>query len=264
VAEIGRRRKLASGATIDVSRGKAWVEGSVPKARTGVNYPSASVETAVEVCREWMVEASEFVSFESLPRVNRLDIVRDFDVSVMGLRSAEVLSSVAQVPVTLRATKAHYRDPTEKQAQTVMVRTKRGGAGRLYDKAAESGLESASNVVRFEAQERTRPLRAAGLLFLSDLYSVDLDGLGRDRMSWCGFAEAFSPLASLFHRVWSDETLTEGQRLQLAGFYAMGGSGLGITLQRSRLYRLRRLAERFGYPSESSFRLDWDQGLVAA
>jgi hypothetical protein len=204
------------------------------------------------------------VSFAGLPRVNRLDLVRDFDLRGSVLGADEVIGSMASVSTTLRAVKAHYRDATAKQAQTMMVRTKRGGSGRLYDKGRESGLEAAQGHVRFEAQERSRSLRRGGVLFLSDLGSADLEAMGKDRFAWCGFDTTFSPSVELFSRVRADAELTEGQKLQLIAFYALGSEGMAVTLERNRFYRLRKLARRFGYPSESSYRLDWDEGLIAA
>lgn len=231
-----------------------------------MNYPALPVAAAVEVVRSWLVEAEEFVGFTEPARLSRLDVVRDFDLGSGGLGPGEVISGMGAVPVTLRAVKAHYRDPTEHQAQTLMVRTKRNGAGRLYDKGRESGLVEASGVLRFEAQERARSLSAAGFRRLDDLDGdpVVLD-LGRSRFGWCGFDREFHPSAAILSRVWADPDLTEGQRLQLTGFYALRSAGIGVPIERRRLYRLRHLAERFGYPAETAYRLDFDSArLVAA
>jgi hypothetical protein len=213
----------------------------------------------------WLVEAEEFVRFEEAPRVNRLDVVRDFPTGSGPLSPSEVISSMSAVPVTLRAVKAHYRDPSDHQAQTYYVRTKRSGGGRLYDKGRESGLAGAEGVVRFEAQERARSLRKSGVLLFSELLDAPTSAIARARFKWCGFDQPFSSSPALLERVWSDDTLTEGQKLQLSGFYALRSLGVGVALDRTRHYRMRRLAERFGYPSDAgAFRLDFEAGLVAA
>jgi hypothetical protein len=245
--------------------GTAWVEASVPKVIRGHNFPAASLDEVVSTVPAWLEEASEFVRFEEAPRVNRLDVVRDFEVGSGPISPSEVIASMSAVPVTLRATKAHYRDSSEHQAQTYMVRTKRTGAGRLYDKGRESGVAAAEGFVRFEAQERVQALRRGGVLFFSDLLDADTSALARARFRWCGFDREFSTAPALLERVWADEELTEGQKLQLSGFYSLRSLGVGVTLERHRHYRMRKLAERFGYPSDAgAFRLDFDHGLVAA
>ena len=219
---------------------------------------------AFDAARAWLGEAAEFVEWDGPPRINRLDVVRDFETGAGALGPAEVIASMGAVPVTLAATKAHYRDATAHQAQTFMVRTKRSGGGRLYDKGRESNIEEAAGIVRFEAEERKAGLRKGGVLFLSDLKSADLVSIGRCRFEWCGFHREFSPAEALIARVWADPDMTEGAKLQLTGFYSLRSLGVGLALERSRDYRLRKLAERFGYPSEASWRLDWEEGLVAA
>ena len=119
-------------------------------------------------------------------------------------------------------------------------------------------------MVRFEAQERKAGLRRGGVLFLSDLLAADLELVGRRRFEWCGFDQPFAPGAVLLSKVWADDELTEGQKLQLAGFYSLRSLGVGVALEKSRHWRLRRLAERYGYPGDQEWRLDYDEGLVAA
>ncbi len=261
-SESGRLRSLEGGARLHLISGTAWVEGSVPKSTTGVNYPAATISTALEAADSWISEAREWVDFETEEfRVNRLDVVRDFVLEEGAVGT--VLGGLSRVPVMGRKIKAAYADASRGHAETVMVRTKTAGAGRLYDKAKESpGV--APGVVRFEAEERKRSLRAVGISTVTDLEDYRIERLARSRFEWCGFDAEFSGWDILLEKVMGDEELTEGQRIGLVGWYSLNAAGYSVDINRNRSYRFRRLASRYGLPAESEWRLDFDLGLVAA
>ena len=258
-AETRRRRRLDSGPVLDVIAGTAWVEASIPKWLEG-DAVSVPVDRAVEVGGDWIDEASEFVEWLDDPRVNRLDVVRDFEVGA-GLDAGLVIGALSTIPVKGRKTKAHYRDPSRRDAQTLHVRTKRSGMGRLYDKGRESGRPELEGVVRFEAQERRRSLNGIELAALGE---GTVERLGRRRFEWCGFDHRTSTLRGVIDRAMMLDDVGEGTRLQLVGYAALLDAGFGGRLERTRDYRLRRLLEDVGVPAPVDLVLDWDEGLIAA
>ena len=239
-----------------------WCEGSVPKyLQDGVNYPAVSVDAAIGAGREWVEAATEFVTWTEEARVNRLDVVSDIRV---GDAVEDVLRTVGAMTVGGRAVRAVYRDATVNRAMTVWAKTKRSGSGRLYDKGAESKVEAARGVVRFEAQERKNTLGVVGVKGLSDLDEKRAERLLRDRWDWCGFGEQVVPREELLSRILSAENGWRlDTRLKLAGWVAAGFPQL---LNRSSEWRYRQRLAQFGQPGdgEVGWRLDLIEGLVMA
>lgn len=266
--ESGRSMRLSGGVLTvrDTPVGRsAWVEGSVPKALSGVNYPAVDWEVAAEVGREWVAEAGSVVAFNERPRVNRVDVVRDFEVGSEVLVQAVLLGMAAQ-PVDGRRTRAVWRDPSERHALSVTVRTKTAGAGRLYDKAGESGLEAAAGVVRFEAQERRGSLKLVGCESLAGLSGIGLDGLSRRRFEWCGFGRRLVPVSTVTAAILGDESLKVSTRLALVGWLSVGNAGM-LDAHRSTVWRMRQRLAQYGTATdavETPMRLDYEEGLVAA
>jgi len=263
VTETGRLRVLDSGARLHLVGGTAWVEGSPGKALRSTNYPASPLPEVREATDRWISEARGWVEFDGDLRVNRLDVVRDFDLGSLSVVGS-VLDGIAKAPIIGRKVKARYRDAARSGSDTVTVRTKGAGLGRLYDKAAESRGAAPDGVLRFEAQERKASLRAAGVILLDDLRVEALEVLGRDRFTWCGFGVEFDGFDALVGRVMGDRSIPEGMRVQLVGWYTLAATGRVLGLDRTRDYRLRRLASRFGIPAGSRWRLDLAEGLMAA
>lgn len=261
----GRRRALAGGAMLDVGVGAsgltAWVEGSAAKVVHGVNYPGVTIGEAREVVASWMDEAARFVAWDEAPRVNRLDVVRDFEV---GGRVQEVLAGVGGMRQGGRCTRAVYRDPSASHAMTVWARTKRMGGGRLYDKLAESGCAEAAGVVRFEAQERALSLRRVGVETLSALADTEAEAALARRWAWCGFGDRVLPVDRLVLAVMAREDWRLDTRFKLVGWVTAGYPDLR---SRSTEYRYRtrlRSVGQLGTESDRGWRLDLVGGLVAA
>lgn len=267
-SESGRRRRLDSGAVLDVRGDRAYVECSVPKRVTGVNFPALSVAEVVEAL-PWIVsEASEFVGFveplEGLS-VNRLDVVRDFDCGD-GLRVAAVLSALGSVPGRGRATRAHFLDATANRAQTVRVATRTAGGGTLYDKGRESGIVSAGGVLRFEARERQATLRPGGIATVSDLTAARAERLGRERFTWAQFDAQMLGNQDWFDRVLGASASTY-EALMLLGYgevlRRLGSVGQMFPAMRSD-QRWRKAIRGIGVPASATMRLDYSEGLVMA
>ena len=284
VAERGRIIALGDGGPhlqiVPTEAGvTAWVEGSVPKFATGSNFPAATVGEASEVAREWVALAGSVVEFEDTRdlRVNRLDVVRDFDVGdpqTVG----ELLVAHASVPVDGRKAKAAFEDASRGHARTVAVRTRFSGSGRLYDKAKESREAlAARGVLRFEAMERKRSLARAGAELLGDLDSAVLAALGRQRFEWCGFDRPVVTWERFRDRVLGDDRRRWSTKLQLLGYAELMRSEGAVPAAPDRKadWRIRSRLREYGYAvgaGEAAFldrfrgaaRLDYSEGLVAA
>jgi len=265
IEESGRIRSMESGARLHVVGGKAWMEGSVPKALQGVNFPAATVDDAQEIVGAWFAEASQFVTYEDRRalRVNRVDVVRDFRTE-SGAGPSDLIGGLAETPIMGQKSKAHFQDPSLHHARTLYVKTKRAGSGRMYDKFAESKLEEAKGVLRFEAQERVRSIRGAGAITFGDLTAPVLDTLGRSRFAWCGFDVPVSGWDQWLLMTLGNEEITDGTKLQLIGFASLRRSGFDPLMERTRSYRLRKLLMDNGVPAKTEVRLDYDEGLIAA
>jgi hypothetical protein len=259
-----RRRVLPSGAVLDLVSGRdgvtGWVEGSAAKAVHGVNFPAVSLSEAEEAGRFWLSEAEAFCEFDGSMRLNRLDVVRDFD---LGARGDEVLRSVGSMVHGGRAVRAVYRDPTSNHALTVWARTKRAGGGRLYDKGYESGVEAAQGVIRFEGQERVATLRRSGIEGFQSLAVEDLDEIARRRWEWCRFGDRVLPVDVVVARIWQEQTWRVDTRLKLIGWVASGRPRLSA---RNTEWRYRSRLAQIGQPAAvgEGWRLDFDEGLIAA
>lgn len=264
ISELGRLRTLGdSRSRLHLIAGTAWIEGSVGKSLRGSNYPAATVEETREAVDLWSAEASEWVEFDGDLRVNRLDVVRDFDLG-SGIALGTVLDGLSAAPVVGRKVKARYRDAANEGAETLQVRTRTAGMGRLYDKHRETRGAVAPGILRFEAEERKRGLRAAGVESVRDLEPTILERLGAKRFEWCGFGVEFDSWDSLVARILAADDLTDGTKLRVIGWYSIARTGRGVGLERTLDYRMRKFAGRFGLPSSSRWRLDLDEGLLAA
>jgi len=257
-------RELFPGVWLSVNPGReiqtAWVEGSAAGyVQEGANFPALPVEHVPEIGHEWIEAASEFVTWEEGPRINRLDVVKDLDVGVD--RVDEVLQAVGGFVSGGRATRATYRDPTANRAMTVWTRTKRSGGGRLYDKRAESDLETAAGIVRFEGQERVNTLKREGVRKLEAVTSGNVDRLLRDRWLWCGYGDVVVPRETLIRDVLSWEGWRWDTKLKVAGWIAAGFPTLpDRTTEWRYRNRLRAVGQAGDVPG--SWRLDLNDGLV--
>lgn len=266
--EAGRRRRLPSGAVLDVIGSSAWVEASAPKARDGHNLSGLAPADARLQASAWLLEAAQWVDLDpdDVGRVTRLDVVRDFDLEDPG-RVHLVLGGLACLPVDGRQHRKAYADPTRGGAQTVWIGTRRAGGGRCYDKGRESGALEAAGRLRFEGEERTRALGRAGIRRLEDVTPEAAERAARLRWEVCGFGRPFDALAGAVGAVMGHSGLTEGQRLAALGYLTLLDTGWIGRLERSRDYRLRRILRGLPVPSRGhgeAWRLDFDRGLVAA
>jgi hypothetical protein len=268
--DLGWLRTLPGGGRLDVvslgaGQRKAFIEFSVPKILNGENVVAADIEAVGAAVKKVRAEASEFVSWESdsPSQVNRLDCVRDFTgISEIG----GVLQALNVVQLKGVKTGALYRDPNLNGAQTLAVFNKSGG-GRLYDKFAESGNAAATGRLRFEAVERARGLRGANVRYLPDITEGKVKELAQKRFEWAGFDLEVSKLDEMLARL-ERLDLTDGQRLQAAGYLLFNARGTTYQFSKDRRYRNRRIMETLGgwadEHSNRTWRLDFVEGLQAA
>ena len=267
-----RMMKLGCGMVLDVRAhqnggASAWVEGSVPRMLGADNVSPASLDSVNEAVWRSMGEAAELVEFTDDPyRINRLDVARDF-TDVDGIPA--ILSGLSRVPLKGRKGRTLHPDPARGSAETLRVATRTQGGGQLYDKYEETLLPAAHGRLRFEARERGKALRRAGILFLDDLNRETMMAAASDRFEWCGFDQPVSVIEGAVTRLLRAD-LTDGQRYQLGGFLLFQLLGVADHVgDRYRRLRLTNLMRESGVsvsdwalsPSEV-IRLDFTRGVV--
>lgn len=269
VSERSRRRRLPSGAVLDVRGGHAYLEASIPKLLNGRNFPAVSVDDVVSALPGLYREAESVLAWsvevEGLA-VNRLDVVSDLDAG-SSARASLVLSSLAAVPSMGAQSQAHHHDPSLNRAQTITKRTRTAGSGTLYDKGGESRLPEAAGVLRFEARERQATLRRSGIATVTDLRELAVvDGLGRSRFGWCGFDVPMVEAEAYWAAILALPGLAERSRWALWGYADLLRRFGSVRSTASRMtdYRWRRLVRSIGVLSDEPMRLDYDEGLVMA
>jgi hypothetical protein len=148
-------RSLAGGGFMGFGMGgKCWVEASLPKRLDGSNVHAVGVDEALDLAREAMREACQYVEatgpggyFENA-RIVRLDPVRDFD----GVHHVdELLNGLAAVPRPTTQKVRRFADAERNRAESLRVGPK-SWASQLYDKCAETKGEAEAGRLRYEGR----------------------------------------------------------------------------------------------------------------
>ena len=156
-SEIAPRTRfaLSSGGFLSVGVGEmAWVEASLPKRSRGENVSGVTIGEAKELIHEMVEEACLYVEPEvsreistesgvtavvsaSNPRIVRLDLVRDFQLTDPS-RLTDILNGLSNIPRDGRTKVRRFADGRTGRAETLRVGPS-SWAATLYDKHVESG-----------------------------------------------------------------------------------------------------------------------------
>lgn len=262
---------------------RVQLEFSVPKAASGdSNVKALALGPALEVAREvydWAsVRAKPAGSFDEA-RINRLDLVRDFE-DVAHVEAT--LRSLAPVKQKGRAATRLFRDSSREGALT-LVKGNNARGGTLYDKAGEvraskparlgsvsdraeaeahvaayakweQRMRDAEGRLRFEARMRRDPLRAAGVGDVRSLLErgasacgrslveageVKLQRLRRSVWDWCQFGREVSGMGVLVETVLAHEELSASERMMALGYLVAEAHGQAIVDDLSRNTRAK-------------------------
>jgi hypothetical protein len=258
--------------------GVAWVEANLPKRRFDQNVdviedshvPAAVVECVAEALR--YVEPCVRTSVDgttvsaSDPKITRLDLVRDFQLSRPD-RIGTLLDGLAAVPRDGRLDVRRYADGRTGIAETLRVGPG-AWAATLYDKHAETQGSAPPGRLRFEARLRSRQLtssytRAVGgpITTLRDVTPRRLESI---RHAWfrrakfdvsCGTSDVWDRLA--------EADLSDRESLFFAGWLSARAAGRAPRLSPTTERRLRRLAAELdlhGSGRGDRVRLDYQSG----
>ena len=257
--------------------GMAAVELSVPKASAGHNVYGLRLAEAVDVAREAFAEAVERVpavdGFEAC-RVNRIDLVRDFEGVT---RQMETLRAFSTVKPSGRAVSRLFQDASRGGAPTLTVGN---GArhGTLYDKQAECRgqgetaqvISLAEGRLRFEARLRKYQLRRAGVGQVLDLEEHKLGSMRRRVFEWVGYDREVTGMAKILSHVFNHDGLSRRERLSAIGFFVATAHGQPADdiVSKNTATKYRRIADELGLILDPGgadlgialLRLDYDRG----
>lgn len=273
------RRSLKSGLTLSTGvGGKAWVEGSLPKAATGSNVEALRWSEAVEVARAGYDEACEFVEPEhtgkvfELSTIVRLDPVRDFDDVA---HVPELLDGLAGVQRTGSMKVRRFADVERNRAESLRVGPK-SWADSIYDKHAETKGEAAPGRLRTEGRFHGEQLSSAwasdgGFLMrqVVDVSEEKVALLRRASFERVGFDREVVGMSTAQTKIAECESLDLREK---CGFWTFLTAPLIFEGSPPTLRKYRRLAAEMGIEVGSAvadghpvlIRLDYESGREVA
>lgn len=265
--------------------GTCWVEASLPKRGGGDNVEGVTAEEAVDLVREMIGEACNYVDM-GVPlgdgpterrhdhvmtgvrhgsnrfarrhwhhaQVKRLDVVRDFDgVTHIG----SLLDGLATIKTPGRGTVRRFADAQRGQAQTLRVGPKSWGAN-LYDKHAETPRMAAPGRLRFEARMRDVQLRGKRLQLLkANVHNVEqltqekVERMTESTFHHFGFDREVAGAAQVGQAIANatdelGDPLSARVRRDLVGYLAARAMGVDLDFSPNTERKYRQLAERLG------------------
>jgi len=280
-----RRVRLPGGGFAATGVGDVlWVEGSLPKRRSGENVEGLPLADAADVVREMVDEAAAVVGVRlgsvrevdadgvvrvvspANPKIVRLDLVRDFQLSDPKLLSV-VLDGLASVPQNGQAKVRRYADGKSGHAETLRVGPG-SWAATLYDKHVETGGLAEKGRVRAEFRLRSRQLRSsrarrlgATIEALEDLDEKRGEQLRRAWWDLVGFGSWVGHRRSVWDAL-GETSMSDRERIFFVGWYAArrDRQELAVSDKTERKFRGVLRALELGGSGSCRVRLNYESG----
>lgn len=252
-----------------------FVEASLPKRQTGTNLNPLDVADLLDAVDDLLKEVHHYFDISigpkavRLARVNRLDLVRDFQ----GVQSpTSVMDYLATAPRSKTLRTARY-GASSGRTTSLVVGPRKAWHGMLYDKQVESGGLAPAGHLRFEVLLRSDRLEqnwavknGGKVKVVGDITETKAEGLARAAFCAVGFDTAFSNEQDLVTGVWkAPELCSDRERAMLCGLLLAESRGQVVDVDRKtrRRYLDVALANGLALPVASvAGRLDWDTGTL--